>query len=217
MERLRRDMEEAQQSAEAISQALTMVETERDLAAQAAAEASAAAEKVGEVLADLSGPMSQDIASTRRKSLALQDTIALDRDAAIQAYSDAKRLRLEFQEFMEQEQTRLKTAVSLVYKERDLAATAASEASTSAVKAGEVLAEMLASFNQDMSKARRKTYQLQESMDQEREILERDREDVVRRSQESQEKFNQELEKAITTWKRAMNQEVANAKMITEG
>jgi hypothetical protein len=42
--------------------------------------------------------------------------------------------------------------------------------------------------------------------------LERDREDVLHRTQESQEKFNQELERAITTWKRAMNHEVAKTK-----
>lgn len=209
-------MQEAQQGAEAVAHALAMVEKERNLAAQAAAEASAAAEKAGEVLADLLGPISQEIAATRRRSLALHDTISLDREAATEAIGEAKQLRLEFQELMVQENTRLKTAISLVHKERDLAATAASEASTSAVKAGEVLAEVLGSFNQEMSKARRKSYQLQEGLDREREILERDRDNVIRRSQESQEKFNQELERAITTWKRAMNHEVAKAKEITE-
>ncbi|KAG6550545.1 hypothetical protein Mapa_007914 [Marchantia paleacea] len=217
MDRLKLDFEEAQQGAEAIAQTLATVERDRDIAAQAAADASSAAAKAGEVLSKLLGPFSSEIAATRRKSLALQDNIASEKDAAIQALAEAKKKSAEFQEFLLQEKTGMRHAVAIVQHERDAAAAAASDASNSAIKAGEVLAEVLGSFNQEMNKARRKSSQLHEGLDRERENLQRDREGVIKKSHEAQERFNEELEKAITSWKRAMDQEVGKAKQITGG
>ncbi|KAL3691453.1 hypothetical protein R1sor_005104 [Riccia sorocarpa] len=217
MDRLKLDVEEAQHNAEVIAQSLAMVERERDAAAQAAADASSAAAKAGEVLSELLGQFSSEMATTRRKSLALQDNISLEKEAALQAVVEAKRQSDEFQEFLLQEKTRFRNAVAMVQHERDAAAAAASEASSSAIKAGEVLAEMLGSFNQEMNKARRKSSQLQDGLDRERENLERDREEVMKNSHEAQNRFTEELEKAITTWKRAMDQEVGKAKQMTAG
>ncbi|KAL2622590.1 hypothetical protein R1flu_002795 [Riccia fluitans] len=217
MDRLKLDVEDAHHNAETIAQTFAMVERERDAAAQAAADAGSAAAKAGEVLSELLGQFSSEMAAMRRKNLAIQDNISLEKDAALQAVADAKRKSEEFQQFLLQEKTRLRNAVAMVQHERDAAAAAASEASSSALKAGEVMAEMLGSFNQEMNKARRKSSQLQDGLDRERENLERDREEVMKKSHEAQNRFSEELEKAITTWKRAMDQEVGKAKQITAG
>lgn len=46
-------------------------------------------------------------------------------------------------------------------RQKDVAAAAAADASMSATKAGDILTEMLGSFNNEMANARRKTVQLQ--------------------------------------------------------
>lgn len=94
---------------------------------------------------------------TRRVS---QDLVK-EKEFALVAVQEARQKNQELQEFLERESSKIMNTIIVVQKERDTASQAASEATSSALKAGEVLAEVLGSFNLEMAKARRLSMQLQ--------------------------------------------------------
>ncbi|CAM6042630.1 unnamed protein product [Sphagnum compactum] len=238
MDRLKSQLSEAQEGAEELAHAVSMVEREKDVAAAAAADATMFAAKAEEILSEMLGSFTTEMANARCKSVQLQENLAIERDFAAAAASEARRMSQELakekeyaliavteageknqklQEFLERESSKIMHAVAVVQQEKDAASHAASEATSSALKAGEMLSEVLNSFNTEMAKARTMSLQLQVGLEREREGLEREREVAIQHSQQAQDRFSQELELAIAGWKRAMNAEVAKAKEVCEG
>ena len=84
-----------------------------------------------------------------------------EKEAALAAFQEVRQKSQELQEYLEKESPKLVTAMVVVQKERDTASQAAAEATSSAIKAGGVLAEVLGSFNLEMAKARHINMQLQ--------------------------------------------------------
>jgi alanyl-tRNA synthetase len=118
----------------------------------------------------------------RNHGLDMQENLAIERDLAAAAASEARRMSQELakekeyaliavteageknqklQEFLERESSKIMHAVAVVQQEKDAASHAASEATSSALKAGEMLSEVLNSFNTEMAKARTMSLQLQ--------------------------------------------------------
>jgi len=106
--------------------------TERDMAAAAAAEAI---------------KVSKELAKVKEHSLI--------------AVAEAQNKNQEVQQCLERETSKLLNAMLAVHKEKHVASLAASEASASALRAQQVLAELLGSFNSEMAKAQKLTMQLQ--------------------------------------------------------
>ncbi|KAH8962114.1 hypothetical protein BDL97_05G085800 [Sphagnum fallax] len=161
--------------------------TERDMAAAAAAEAI---------------KVSKELAKVKEHSLI--------------AVAEAQNRNQEVQQYLERETSKLLNAMSAVHKEKHVASLAASEASASALRAQQVLAELLGSFNSEMAKAQKLTMQLQEGLEREKDSLEHERELAIQHTHEVQNHFGNELEFAIAGWRHTMNAEVAKAKDITQ-
>jgi hypothetical protein len=117
-----------------------------------------------------------------RNHLGMQENLAIERDFAVAAASEARKVSQELakqreyaliavseageknqklQEFLERESSKIMHTVAIIQQEKDTAAHAASEATTSALKAGEVLTEVLGSLKPEMAKARTRNLQLQ--------------------------------------------------------
>jgi hypothetical protein len=120
-----------------------------------------------------------------RNHLGMQENLAIERDFAVAAASEARKVSQELakqreyaliavseageknqklQEFLERESSKIMHTVAIIQQEKDTAAHAASEATTSALKAGEVLTEVLCSLKPEMAKARTRNLQLQVHM-----------------------------------------------------
>jgi hypothetical protein len=84
-----------------------------------------------------------------------------EKEAALVAFQEVRQKSQELQDYLEKESPKLVTAMVVVQKERDTASQAAAQATSSAIKAGELLAEVLGSFNLEMAKARHINMQLQ--------------------------------------------------------
>jgi len=84
-----------------------------------------------------------------------------EKEAALAAFQEVRQKSQELQDYLEKENPKLVTAMVVVQKERDTASQAAAEATSSAMKAGGVLAEVLGSFNLEIAKARHINMQLQ--------------------------------------------------------
>ena len=97
-------------------------------------------------------------ASEARK---VSQEVLKEKEAALAAFQEARQKSQEIQDYLEKESPKLVTAMVVVQKERDTASQAAAQATSSAMKAGELLAEVLGSFNLEMAKARHINMQLQ--------------------------------------------------------
>jgi hypothetical protein len=75
--------------------------------------------------------------------------------------TEAQNRNLEVQQCLERETSKLLNAMLAVHKEKHVASLAALEASASALRAQQVLVELLGSFNLEMEKAQKLTMQLQ--------------------------------------------------------
>ena len=84
-----------------------------------------------------------------------------EKEAALVTVQEARQKHLELQDCLDRENPRLLTALTEVQKERDTALQAASEATSSAAKAGEALAEILDTYKLEMIRARQIRSQLQ--------------------------------------------------------
>lgn len=102
--------------------------------------------------------MAGEAAAEARK---LSQELAKEKEYAIVAVSEAREKNQELQVYLERESSKIMHAIAVVHKEKDTASQAASDATSAALKAGEVLAEVLGSFNTEMAKARRMSMQLQ--------------------------------------------------------
>ncbi len=112
----------------------------------------------------------------------IQENLAIERDMAAAAAAEAIKVSKELakvkecsqiaiaeaqnknhklQQFLERESSKIMTAMSVVHKEKHVVSLAASEAAASANQAGQVLADILGSFNSEMAKAQRLSLQLQ--------------------------------------------------------
>ncbi|CAK9876697.1 unnamed protein product [Sphagnum jensenii] len=222
---------------EGLPRALSVVEKHKQVAAKAAADATISATKAANFLTEMLGSFSMEIANTRWNSLQLQENLATERDMAaaaaaeaikvskelakvkehsLIAVAEAQNRNQEVQQYLERETSKLLNAMSAVHKEKHVASLAASEASASALRAQQVLAELLGSFNSEMAKAQKLTMQLQEGLEREKDSLEHERELAIQHTHEVQNHFGNELEFAIAGWRHTMNAEVAKAKDITQ-
>lgn len=93
----------------------------------------------------------------RKMSLELQR----EKEATFGDVQEARQKHKDLQEYLERESSRLSTALMIVQKERDAASQAASEATSSAKKAREVLSDVLCAYDTEMANVRRLSSQLQ--------------------------------------------------------
>lgn len=93
----------------------------------------------------------------RKMSLELQR----EKEATFGVVQEARQKHKDLQEYLERESSRLSTALMIVQKERDAASQAASEATSSAKKAREVLSDVLCAYDTEMANVRRLSSQLQ--------------------------------------------------------
>ncbi|KAG0576109.1 hypothetical protein KC19_5G056200 [Ceratodon purpureus] len=214
------------------------MEKETELATQAAAEATISATKAKDMFNEMRKSFEIEIANVQRISLQLQENFTLEKETiqsvvnkAHKTYEELSREKeqmwlvalaaqtknLELNEFLKKESSNVVDAMIEVRKDRNIAFQAAKEAKCSALKASEVLAEVLKSFNEEMIKTCHVNMQLSEKLERKKEGIEREQKIVLQQSQEIQEQFSKELELAITSWKHAMNMEIAKAKEITFG
>ncbi|KAG0553581.1 hypothetical protein KC19_12G022600 [Ceratodon purpureus] len=231
MDALKTEISHTQDGAEELSQIVLAAEGKKEVAAQAAADATSSAAKAREILTDMLVAVENEVTTARHESMLLQENLVTEKElaiaaasetrmvsqqvlkekeAALVAFQEVRQKSQELQDYLEKESPKLVTAMVVVQKERDTASQAASEATSSAMKAGELLAEVLGSFNLEMAKARHINMQLQEELEHERGLS-------TQHSQEVQDRLSEELEAAISSWKQAMNEEVAKAKESSEG
>jgi hypothetical protein len=102
--------------------------------------------------------MATEAASEARR---VSEELMQEKESALQAVQEARLKNQEIQEYLERERSKLVQAMLVVQQERDTAAKAASDATSSALKAGEVLAEVLGTLNVQTAKARRVSSKLQ--------------------------------------------------------
>ncbi|XP_073391729.1 uncharacterized protein [Physcomitrium patens] len=204
---------------------------QKEVAAQVAADATVSATKAREILTDMLVSTQSEITNVRHESLLFQEKLALEKDmaiavasetriasqkmqeersAAIATFQEVRKQGQELQDTLEKESPKLLSTILEVQKERDTALQAAADATTSAMKAGEVLAEVLGSFNLEMAKARHINMQLQEGLEHERGLVTQHRQVVHNR-------FSEELEVALATYRHAMDLEVAKFKGFLQG
>ena len=84
-----------------------------------------------------------------------------EKEATLVIVQEARQKHKELQDYLERESSRLLTALMIVQKERDAASQAASEATSSALKAREVLGEILNTYDLEMANIRHVSLQLQ--------------------------------------------------------
>nr|XP_024382265.1 restin homolog isoform X2 [Physcomitrium patens] len=221
----------AQDGAEELKQIIISAEKQKEVAAQVAADATVSATKAREILTDMLVSTQSEITNVRHESLLFQEKLALEKDmaiavasetriasqkmqeersAAIATFQEVRKQGQELQDTLEKESPKLLSTILEVQKERDTALQAAADATTSAMKAGEVLAEVLGSFNLEMAKARHINMQLQEGLEHERGLVTQHRQVVHNR-------FSEELEVALATYRHAMDLEVAKFKGFLQG
>ncbi|XP_073391727.1 uncharacterized protein [Physcomitrium patens] len=220
-----------QDGAEELKQIIISAEKQKEVAAQVAADATVSATKAREILTDMLVSTQSEITNVRHESLLFQEKLALEKDmaiavasetriasqkmqeersAAIATFQEVRKQGQELQDTLEKESPKLLSTILEVQKERDTALQAAADATTSAMKAGEVLAEVLGSFNLEMAKARHINMQLQEGLEHERGLVTQHRQVVHNR-------FSEELEVALATYRHAMDLEVAKFKGFLQG
>lgn len=84
-----------------------------------------------------------------------------EKEATFVIVQEARQKHKELQDYLERESSRLSTALMIVQKERDAASQAASEATSAAMKAKEVLSDILCTYDTEMAKVRHVSLQLQ--------------------------------------------------------
>ncbi|CAM6034206.1 unnamed protein product [Sphagnum compactum] len=232
---LKTELGVAEEGLDDLARALSVVEKHKEVAAMAAAEATMSSRKASNMLNEMLGSFSIEMANARSNSLQLQKNLAIERDMAAAAAAEAIKVSKELtkvkecsqiaiaeaqnknhklQQFLERESSKIMTAMSVVHKEKHVASIAASEAAASANQAGQVLADILGSFNSEMAKAQRLSLQLQDiQMEDSLNTLSQ----TVEQIQESQNHLNiekkqhliamqQELERQEREWKVELNQ-----------
>ncbi|CAK9277147.1 unnamed protein product [Sphagnum jensenii] len=232
---LKTELGVAEEGLDDLARALSVVEKHKEVAAMAAAEATMSSRKASNILNEMLGSFSIEMANARSNSLQLQENLAIERDMAAAAAAEAIKVSKELakvkessqiaiaeaqnknhklQQFLERESSKIMTAMSVVHKEKHVASLAASEAAASANQAGQVLADILGSFNSEMAKAQRLSLQLQDiQMEDSLNTLSQ----TVEQIQESQNHLNiekkqhliamqQELERQEREWKVELNQ-----------
>ncbi|KAG0629748.1 hypothetical protein M758_1G127100 [Ceratodon purpureus] len=237
LDTLKNELGRTQEGAEDLIQIITAAEIQRDVAAAAAADASMSATKASNVLMDATRSIDSEMQDAHRRIKQFQDNLIAEKEILASTMHDAQKVsqelqkekevtlvivqearqkHKELQDYLERESSRLLTTLMIVQKERDSASQAASEATSSAMKAREVLAEILDTYNLEMAKLRHVSLQLQEGLENEKEGLERDREMAIKHSYNAQDRFSEELELAIDGWKQAMNIEISKAKGVAD-
>lgn len=152
------------------------------------------------------------VATAMYEARKMSQELQREKEATFVIVQESRQKHKELQDFLERESSRLSTALMIVQKERDASSQAASEATSSAVKAREVLSEILCTYDSEMAKVHHLSRQLQENIQNERAALERERELAFKLSYNAKNCFSEELELAIDGWKRAMNTEIFQAK-----
>lgn len=101
------------------------------------------------------------VASAMYEARKVSQELQKEKEATLVIVQEARQKHKELQDYLERESSRLLSALMIVHKERDAASQAASEATSSAMKAREVLAEILDTYNLEMAKVRHVSLQLQ--------------------------------------------------------
>jgi len=91
----------------------------------------------------------------------ISEAVLKEKETTLAAFQEVRQKSHELQDYLERESPKLLTAIVVVQKERDTASQAAAEATSFAMKAGELLSEVQGSFNLEMAKARHINMQLQ--------------------------------------------------------
>jgi hypothetical protein len=157
------------------------MEKETKQATQAAIEANISASNAKDIFNDMCRSFEIEIANVQHISLQLQESLIQKKDlvqsVANEACKTSEELirgkeqmwlvvsatqakNLELNELLQRESSNIAKIVAAVQKDRDVASQAAQEAKCSALKASEMLAEVLKSFNEEMTKARHMSMQL---------------------------------------------------------
>jgi len=100
-------------------------------------------------------------AAAAAEAIKVSKELAKVKESSQIAIAEAQNKNHKLQQFLERESSKIMTAMSVVHKEKHVASLAASEAAASANQAGQVLADILGSFNSEMAKAQRLSLQLQ--------------------------------------------------------
>lgn len=101
------------------------------------------------------------VAAAMYEARMLTQELRKEKECALVTIQEARQRHQELQGCLERESPRLLTALTAVQKERETALQAASEATSSAAKAGEALAEILGTYDLEMVKARQMSLRLQ--------------------------------------------------------
>jgi shikimate 5-dehydrogenase len=101
------------------------------------------------------------VASAMYEARKVSQELQKEKEATLVIVQEARQKHKELQDCLERESSRVLTALVIAQKERDAASQAASEATSSAMKAREVLAEILDTYNLEMAKVRHVSLQLQ--------------------------------------------------------
>lgn len=101
------------------------------------------------------------VVSAMREAQNLSKELQREKEAALEGVQEARQRQKELQDFLEKEGSKLLITLTEVQKERDTASQAALEATSSATKAAEVLAQIMDSYNLEMAKARVMSIELQ--------------------------------------------------------
>jgi hypothetical protein len=95
------------------------------------------------------------------ESIKVSKELAKVKEHSLIAVVEAQNRNQEVQQCLERETSKLLNAMSAVHKEKHVASFATSKAFAFALRAQQVLAELLGSFNSEMEKAQKLTMQLQ--------------------------------------------------------
>lgn len=170
-----------QESAEGLLKATSLIKKEIEVAAQAATEATIIAIKAKDMFNEMQRSFEIEISNVQHVSLQLQKNLILEKDMVQSAANEARKSseelvrekeqmwlvasttqakNLELNKLLQKETLNIVQVVASVQKERDIVNQVAEEAKYSAVKAAEILAEVLESFNGEMTRARQMSIQL---------------------------------------------------------
>nr|PNR43483.1 hypothetical protein PHYPA_015864 [Physcomitrium patens] len=182
LDNLKNKLCRTQEGAEDLIQIISAAEVQRDLSAAAAADASLSAKKASESLMDVTTNINSEmttahhrikqfqenltveynvVVSAMREAQNLSKELQREKEAALEGVQEARQRQKELQDFLEKEGSKLLITLTEVQKERDTASQAALEATSSATKAAEVLAQIMDSYNLEMAKARVMSIELQ--------------------------------------------------------
>lgn len=94
------------------------------------------------------------VASALYEARKASQELLRENEATFVIVQEARKKHKELQDYFERESSRLSTALMIVHKERDAASLAASEATSSAMKARNVLSDILQTYDLEMAKVR---------------------------------------------------------------